>query len=40
MLLVIIVGAFWALAFGPVQDKFRDMDRRMMEREAAHSGLE
>ena len=30
MLLLIIVGAFWGLAFGPVQDKFGDVNRRMV----------
>jgi len=29
MLLIIIIGAFWGLAFGPVQDKFSDLNRRL-----------
>ena len=28
-LLLVIVGAFWALAFGPIQDKFSDFGRRV-----------
>jgi len=35
MLLLIIVGAFWALAFGPIQDKFTSDDKRIMKLEEA-----
>jgi hypothetical protein len=31
MFLVVIVGAFWALAFGPIQDKFLTNEKRDVE---------
>jgi hypothetical protein len=29
MLFLVVVGAFWALAFGPIQDKFANFEHRL-----------
>lgn len=31
MFVVIITGSFWALAFGPIQDKFTNLEKRDVE---------
>ena len=35
MLILVVVGAFWALAFGPIQERFATVDKRLSDREAA-----
>jgi hypothetical protein len=35
MLILVVVGAFWALAFGPIQERFTTVDKRLSDREAA-----
>jgi hypothetical protein len=35
MLILVVVGAFWALAFGPIQERFSTVDKRLSDREAA-----